>query len=221
MEDHSPPTAPGQTPESTPVVLGPKDERREKSDRHMLRAAIALISKHGSVGASLAQIGLDAGYSRGLPAQRFGTKLKLLETVADATAERFDQLVAERTAGKRGCEALAARIRAQMEAVRDAPEAATAVYHLMVDAIGSVPELKPRVAALHEGYRRSIRKHVLEARQMGELQEGVDVEETVRAIQGVISGLCLQALIAGDTARLTRDAEVAANLLIGSIRKTS
>ena len=217
MDDHGP----APEPEAGPVVLGPKEERREKSDRRMLRAAIALISRHGSVGASMAQIGLDAGYSRGLPAQRFGTKLKLLETVADVTAERFDQLVAERTAGLRGLAALDARIRAQMEAVRDAPEAATAVYHLMVDAIGSVPELKPRIAALHEGYRRTIRKHVLEARQMGELQEGVDVEETVRAIQGVISGLCLQALIAGDTARLGRDGEVAANLLIASIRKTS
>ncbi|MDF2234118.1 TetR family transcriptional regulator C-terminal domain-containing protein [Albimonas sp. CAU 1670] len=219
MEDHGPQAETAPAPE--PVILGPKEERREKSDRRMLRAAIALIAQHGSVGASLAQIGLDAGYSRGLPAQRFGTKLKLLETVADVTAEHFDRLVAEATAGKRGCEALAARIRAQMEAVRRSPEAATAVYHLMVDAIGSVPELKPRIAMLHEGYRRSIRKHVLEARQMGELREGVDVEETVRAIQGVISGLCLQALIAGDAERLSRDAEVAAGLLIEGIRKTS
>lgn len=219
MEDHGPQAEPA--PASEPVILGPKEERRETSDRRMLRAAIALIAQHGSVGASLAQIGLDAGYSRGLPAQRFGTKLKLLETVADVTAEHFDRLVAEATAGKRGCEALAARIRAQMEAVRRSPEAATAVYHLMVDAIGSVPELKPRIAMLHEGYRRSIRKHVLEARQMGELREGVDVEETVRAIQGVISGLCLQALIAGDADRLSRDAEVAAGLLIEGIRKTS
>lgn len=218
--DHSATPAETQT-DAGPVVLGPKEERRETSDRRMLRAAIALISKHGSVGASLAQIGLDAGYSRGLPAQRFGTKLKLLETVADVTAETFDALVAKRTEGKKGCEALAARIRAQMEAVRDSPEAATAVYHLMVDAIGSVPELKPRIGALHEGYRRSIRKHVLEARQMGELRADVDVEETVRAIQGVISGLCLQALIAGDVARLGRDADVAADLLIGRIRKTA
>ncbi len=187
----------------------------------MLRAAIALIARHGSVGASLAQIGLDSGYSRGLPAQRFGTKLNLLEAVVDVTAEHFDRMVAERTAGKRGCAALTARIRAQMDAVRQSPEAATAVYHLIVDAIGSAPELKPRIERLHAGYDRSIREHVLEASEMGELREDVEVEDTVRAIQGVISGLCLQALIAGKTERLTRDADVAARLLIEGIRKNT
>ena len=206
--------------QAAPVVLGPKEVRREKSDRRMLRAAIALIARHGSPGASLAQIGLDAGYSRGLPAQRFGAKLKLLEAVIDVTEEYFNGLVEQRTAGKTGCEAVAARIRTQMEAVRDSPEAATAVYHLMVDAIGSVPELKPRIARLHEGSRTSLRKHVLEAQALGELRDAVDVEQSVRAIQAVISGMCLQAMIDGTTHRLGEDADVAADLLIGRIRKT-
>ena len=219
MDDQARDTEAADRSNAEPAVLGSKRQRRAKSDRRMLRAAIALISRHGSSGASLAQIGLNAGYSRGLPAQRFGVKLKLLEAVVDVTEEFFDTLVSERTAGLKGCEALAVRIRTQLEAVRDWPEAAGAVYHLMVDAIGSEPELKPRIARLHEGYRSTVRKHVLEAQAMGELREDVDIEQSVRAIQSVISGMCLQALIDGDLARLSSDADVAADILIGRIRK--
>ncbi|MFB6453037.1 TetR family transcriptional regulator [Bradyrhizobium tunisiense] len=41
----------------------------------MLRAAVALIGKHGTAGASLADIGVEAGYSRRPPVQRSRAKL--------------------------------------------------------------------------------------------------------------------------------------------------
>ena len=202
------------------TAFGSKEVRRAESDRKMLRAAIMLIGRHGSVGASLAQIGVEAGYSRGLPAQCFGTKLRLLEAVVDAMEGWFDRLVAQRTAGKSGCEALAARIRAQMEAVRDTPEAAIALYHLIVDSTGSAPELRPRIIRLHEGYRRDLRGYLLQAEAMGELRADVDVDQSVRAILGAISGVCIQALIDGNTKRLGEDAEFIADLLIGRIARS-
>jgi AcrR family transcriptional regulator len=104
---------------------------------------VTLIGRHGTMGASVAQIGEDAGYSRGLPVQRFGTKLNLLETVIDTIQDRFMRQVERRIAGRKGCEALAERIRFQMEAVRDMPDSAIALYHLIVDSTGTVPELKP------------------------------------------------------------------------------
>lgn len=203
-----------------PVTLGSKERRRAESDRRMLRAAIALIAKHGSVGASLGQIGADAGYSRGLPAQRFGTKRTLMEAVIDSMEAYFNRLVERRCAGRTGLDALAERIRAQMEAVRDGPDAAIAIYHLIVDSNGAAPELKPRIALMHEGYRANIRSYLLQAREMGELRHDVDIDQSVRAILGVISGLSLQALIDGNTARLGEDANFAADLLIGRIAKT-
>ncbi|MEC9431577.1 MAG: TetR family transcriptional regulator C-terminal domain-containing protein [Pseudomonadota bacterium] len=203
-----------------PAVLGSKSRRRAESDRRMLRAAIALVGQHGSVNASLAQIGLDAGYSRGLPAQRYGTKLALLEAMIDAMEGWFDQLVAARTAGLHGAEALAARIRTQMEAVRTTPGAAIALYHLIVDSTGAAPELRPRIARLHAGYRRNIRGYLLEAQERGELREDVDLDQTVRTILATISGCCLQALIDNDTERLARDADFVADLLVKRIART-
>lgn len=200
--------------DSRSAVLGSKQRRRIESDRRMLRAAVMLIGRHGTGGASLGQIGIDAGYSHGLPIQRFGTKLNLLEAVIDTIQDRFMRQVERRVAGRKGCEALAERIRFQMEAVRDMPESAIALYHLIVDSTGTMPELKPRIAQLHAVYRESLRTYLLQARKMGELRKDVDIEQSMRAISGAISGICIQALVTGDTKKLGEDAEFVADLFV-------
>lgn len=199
---------------------GSRQRRRAESDRKMLRAALSLISRHGTVGASMAQIGVDAGYSRGLPVQRFGTKLSLLEAVVDAIQDRFLRQVERRTAGKKGLAALAERIRVQIEAVRDMPDSAIGLYHLIVDSTGILPELKPRVARLHEAYRDNLRMFLTQAEDLGELREGLDIEHYVRTISGTISGICIQALIVdGDIERLGEDAVFVADLFLAQIAR--
>jgi AcrR family transcriptional regulator len=204
----------GSGTEKAAPIIGSKERRRKESDRRMLRAAVALIGRHGTSGASLADIGIEAGYSRGLPVQRFGTKLNLLESVIDTIQDRFMRQVERRIGDRTGCEALAERIRIQMEAVRDMPDSAIALYHLIVDSTGTVPELKPRIAKLHALYRDNLRAYLLQARKMGELRKDVDIEQNVRAISGAISGICIQALVSGDTRKLGEDAEFVADLFI-------
>ncbi|WP_202802815.1 TetR/AcrR family transcriptional regulator [Bradyrhizobium sp. YR681] len=206
--------AAGSDTEKAAPTIGSKERRRKESDRRMLRAAVALIGRHGTSGASLADIGVEAGYSRGLPVQRFGTKLHLLETVIDTIQDRFMRQVERRIDGRTGCAALAERIRIQMEAVRDMPDSAIALYHLIVDSTGTVPELKPRIAELHGLYRDNLRAYLLQARKMGELRKDVDIEQNVRAISGAISGICIQALVSGDTKKLGEDAEFVAELFL-------
>ena len=206
-----------ETTEPTPRL---RQLRREASDRRMLRATLSLISRHGTVGASMAQIGVDAGYSRGLPVQRFGTKLALLEAAIDAIEERFLRKVAERTADKRGLAALAERISYQIEAVQDMPDAAIALYHLIVDATGSMPELKPRVAELLESYRKNLRGFFDEAAELGELRDDIDIDTYVRTISGTISGVSIQSLIVDREApRLRDDARFIAAMFIRQIAR--
>ena len=52
-------------------------ERTEISDNRMLEAAVELIVDRGPAATSLKEVGLKAGYSRGLAGQRFGSKDKL------------------------------------------------------------------------------------------------------------------------------------------------
>ena len=60
-------------------------ERRGESDRRMMRAAARLIACKGVAGTSLAEVGVAAGYSRGLPVERYGTKLGLVRALLAAT----------------------------------------------------------------------------------------------------------------------------------------
>lgn len=199
------------------VQLGSKQRRREISDRKMLRAATSLIGRKGIPGANLAQIGIDAGYSAGLPVQRFGTKLNLLESVLDAIQDRFLRHVENRIGEKTGCEALAERIKLQLEAVRDMPESAVALYQLIVDSTGAVPELKPRVAQLHEAYRNNLHSYIVQAKENGELKSGIDIDQAVRAISGTISGMSIQAIADGQTTRLVEDAEFITDIFIAKL----
>lgn len=204
---------------SQTVQLGPKQKRREISDRKMLRAATSLIGRKGTAGANLAQIGLDAGYSRGLPVQRFGTKFNLLEAVLDAIQERFMRHVERRVGDRKGCAALVERIRFQLEAVRDMPESAVALYQLIVDSTGSIPELKPRVAELHRAYRENLFDYMIQAQEMGELRSDVDIDQSVRAISGAISGMSIQAIVDGTTDRLGEDAGYLADLFVSRVAR--
>lgn len=199
------------------VQLGPKRDRRAASDRKMLRAATHLIGTKGTVGANLAQIGLDAGFSRGLPVQRFGTKLNLLIAVLDAIQDRFLRHVAKRIGRKRGLEAVRERIVLQLEAVHSMPESAVALYQLIVDSTGALPELKPRVTQLQTAYHDNLREYLAQAQTMGELRDGADLDQAVRIISGMISGTSIQALVTGDTARLNREAGEIADIAISQI----
>ncbi|MFC4272710.1 TetR family transcriptional regulator [Sneathiella chungangensis] len=194
-------------------------DRRAKSDRRMLGAAISLIAAHGSKNVSMAQIGMAAGYSRGLPAERFGTKLRLLEAVVSMTEAWFNKRLQKVLEGKTGLEALSARIVAHMESVRDSSEAAIAVYHLIVEATGTVVDLKPRITKLNQSYADGMKIHMEEARAKGELKDGVDIDRHALAIVSAMHGLAIQALIRGDIGSLGLDAHYIAEIHIAAIAR--
>ena len=194
-------------------------DRRATSDRRMLRAAIALIARHGSMNVSMAQIGLAAGYSRGLPAERFGTKLKLLEAVVDATEIWFDRRLQSQLGARTGFAALATRITVHMESVSESSEAAIALYQLVVEATGSVPDLKDRITRLNRSYAEGMRLHLLEAQDDGSLRPGVDIERHALAIVSAMHGLAIQALIRGDTPSLCADSRYIAEIHVAAVAR--
>ncbi|MFC3226258.1 TetR/AcrR family transcriptional regulator [Marinibaculum pumilum] len=202
---------------ATPIRRRQAD-RRAESDRRMMRAAISLIAANGSKGVSMAQIGMAAGFSRGLPAERFGTKLALLEAVVDVIEAWFTRRVPGILAGRTGLAALEARILGHMESVRDSSEAAIALYHLMVEAMATEPELQARITRLNAGYRAGMLLHLQEARAAGELRPGVDMEAHAMAIVSGMHGTAIQAVIDGETAALGPRARYLAEVLITAIR---
>ncbi|PCJ65777.1 MAG: hypothetical protein COA73_01990 [Candidatus Hydrogenedentota bacterium] len=66
-----------------------QEERWSESNRRMLDAAIRLIANQGIAKTTLALVGEEAGYSRGLASHRFGTKSELLVAVVKDIQDRF------------------------------------------------------------------------------------------------------------------------------------
>jgi AcrR family transcriptional regulator len=60
-----------------------QSERSDLSDKRMVETAVALMLQRGISGLRLTEVGLRAGYSRGLAAMRFGTMGGLLRRVAE------------------------------------------------------------------------------------------------------------------------------------------
>ena len=86
-------------------------ERSAESDRRMLRAALKLIGERGYRGTSLAAIGEEAGYSRGLVNERFGSKSGLLWVLVKHMLRAWndDGRAQQRASGHNGIEALFSR----------------------------------------------------------------------------------------------------------------
>jgi AcrR family transcriptional regulator len=59
-----------------------QESRRTESERRLLDAAREIVARKGWAGLTLAEVGVAAGYSRGIANQRFGTKAALLQALA-------------------------------------------------------------------------------------------------------------------------------------------
>src|SRR5437868_537689 len=177
-------------------------ERRRASNARMLRAAMQIIAKKGAAGATLAEIGVAAGYSRGLPAERFGTKLALLNALMDSMEGWFQERVGQAVAGKAGMAALNARVDAHIDGACAGPVATAALYTLFVESLCVIPELQARTRALSASFHEGFQDHLDQAKRRGELRSGVDSKKMAGIIVGALRGLIIQSLLDGNTAAL-------------------
>ena len=85
------------TREKKPSLRRTQAERREQSEHRILEAAVELVALKGAYAVTLAEIGERAGYSRGLPAHRFGNKTNLMKALAQHLSVNFS-VFTDRTA---------------------------------------------------------------------------------------------------------------------------
>jgi len=168
--------------------------RRVESDRKMLRAATRLISRQGVRSTTLAEIGLEAGYSSGLPVVRYRTKLGLIEALLVSMDQWWQATFKAATTGRSGLASLRARVEAYIVGARTIPEGAAALQAILVEAHYSFPELQPRLAALTEHWRQGFRDDLRDAQRLGEVRSDVDCELYAELIFGAVRGMIIDRL---------------------------
>jgi AcrR family transcriptional regulator len=190
--------------------------RREESDKQMLRAATKLIGTRGAAGTTLADVGLEAGYSRGLPIERYGSKFGLLEAVLKTMDHWFQGQLDTAIAGKEGVAALKARMASHVEGARRNPVAMAALYSIYVESLFAMPDLRPLVTDLTDRWREGFALNLRQGQQLGEIPATINCNQYAAIILGAMRGLMIEHLIGEKTANL-RAVDAALSRLVEDI----
>ncbi len=141
-----------------------QEDRVALSDARMTTAAIALLVEVGIAGTTLAAVGERAGYSRGLPTYRFGSKAGMLAHIHDTVAADWIARVQAAVGSRIGVEALEQVVDALCGFMAEAPDDLRAMYLLRYGSIDPASEYRANVAKVHNAQRRDA-QHWIEAGQ--------------------------------------------------------
>lgn len=161
----------------------------------MLRAAARLFAERGVSGTSLADVGIAAGYSRGLPVERFGSKLGLITALLDSMDAWFQSHTARRLGGATGMQAVRLRMEAHLGSVERDIISTAALYSIYTESLFAMSELQPHVAAVTGRWRDGLATNLREARRAGEIGRRVDCAAEARFLLSAMRGLVIQYLL--------------------------
>jgi AcrR family transcriptional regulator len=182
--------------------------RRKESDRRMLRAAARLFAERGVSGTSLADVGVAAGYSRGLPVERFGTKLGLITALLDAMDAWFQVHTARLLDGAKGMRAVELRMDAHLASVERDATSTAALYSIYTESLFAMSELQPHVALVTGRWCEGLADNLREARRAGEIGRRVDCDGEARFLLAAMRGLVIQYLLDGSDADVARSKKI-------------
>ena len=177
-------------------------ERREEAERRLLEAAMEIVAKRGTVRMTLAEVGEAAGYSRGLPAHRFGNKAGLVHALAGYLGERFGQQRQQGPALAPGLPAILGNIHFYFARTGGAWLATRALLVMMTESCmephasnGADTGLRAEVA----GYNRSalawFEQHIRTGIVQGDIAADTDPATTAVILLGAMRGVMLQWLV--------------------------
>ena len=170
-------------------------ERKAESDARIIAAAVELFAERGYVSTTLNQIGDRAGYTGGLVSNRFGSKVQLLHAVLDDIYEKFTRETMLRLDGVDSVlERLDLYADVFLDRVTRPRSEVHALYVVMGEAIGAVPEIREEVAEFTEHTVRSVARLIEEGVASGELRPDLRPLEAASLLLAMMRGLTLQHL---------------------------
>ena len=125
-------------------------ERTEISDTRMLEAAVTLINQHGPAGTSLSDVGVLAGYSRGLASNRFGSKDQLFNFVVLRVADIWLSQLKNATVDQHGYAAIEKAVDQHYQFCLDAPAHLRAFYTLWFESVNAKSQLTETIQKIHQ-----------------------------------------------------------------------
>ncbi len=172
-----------------------QEERKKESEREIIRAAIRIFSEQGYIKTTLSEVGTAAGYTGGLVSHRFGSKEGLLQAVVKHIATRFlDDQLGENIQLESAEESLRNYVAIYVSEVTVREGRMKALYSIMGEALGAVPEVQPQLAELSRKARKRIATIVKAGIDNGEFRKDLVADESAVLILGLLRGVVMQYL---------------------------
>jgi AcrR family transcriptional regulator len=174
----------------------------------MASAAVALICERGAAATTLKDVGVRAGYSRGLAGYRFGSKAGLWSFLVHTIGEEWLAELAEAARGTSGLDTLHAAVDAHCRLLQASPERIRAFYMLWFDSVGPDPVLRQVIARIHDRRRRDVERWITDGIGAGTVRADAEVRAVAEHFVAVIVGIVYQWLVADrDHARVAEQHE--------------
>ena len=125
-------------------------ERTEISDQKMFDATVQLIVEYGPSGTSLKDVGVKAGYSRGLASHRFGSKGNLFSFTLRRLGEMWLKQLTAATRGHVGISAVEKALDQHYQFCVDAPDYVRTFYKLWFESVNASDVLSDAIKAIHK-----------------------------------------------------------------------
>lgn len=179
----------------------PADERRAAT----VEAVVQLAAEHNPSDITTTAIARHMGLTQGALFKHFPTKEAILEAVMGWVAERLlarvDAAAAQAASPKVALEAM---FMAHVGFVSEHPGVPRMLFGELQRAGDSVP--KRMVQTLIRRYGKRLKAVIEQGKDAGALSPTLDSDVAVTMLIGMIQGLVMQSLLAGDVARIARDA---------------
>jgi AcrR family transcriptional regulator len=178
-------------------------ERVALSDARMFEAAMRLISRHGTHNTTLKEVGEEAGYSRGLASNRFGSKEALFSSLVTYFNSKWKQELEKFVGSRTALAAFMSSLDAVQDFLLNQPTYMKAMYILWYESISSHSEVRDWLAKQHDVYRDDAARWLEEAKREGAIRDNIDTKTFAVLYWSFLSGTIYQWLVRPEAIDLT------------------
>lgn len=171
-----------------------QEQRREESIKCMVQAAIELIAEKGVAAVTMAEVGIKAGYSRGLAHQHFGAKDKLLTECLVHLSNDFNvqrKMGGVDTTGLHGVYSL---VNAYTQRPESAIKRIRALLFIVLDSSVADSPLCGFVRDYNKKNIAYVEFKLKEAKLLGQIKQDVDEKSCAFIIMSLLRGISVHRL---------------------------